>query len=91
MGKPTDTELKTAIEHAAKMREQDQDPQFIAKALLNYNYRCKALEKALQAAERFLHSGMGSNEHRNLVKAINDFHALDRRSAGEDDNSARLY
>ena len=39
MSKPTNDELKIAMTTAATMKEHDDDPVFIAKSLLNYNYR----------------------------------------------------
>lgn len=83
MGKPTDEELKIALEEAARMREKGDDPNFIAKALLNFNYRIKYLEDILQAAELYSRSGMGSTEHLKLVSAIKTYRALDQRTAGE--------
>ena len=38
MGKPTQEELNHALEKAADMREHGQDPDFIAKSLLNLNF-----------------------------------------------------
>ena len=77
-----------ALKEAAKMREHGEDPHHIAKALLNCNYRLKNLEKVLRAAELYLHSGQSSTEHRNLVSAINTYHALDNKTSGEDVNGS---
>ena len=81
MGKPTQEELQIALAEAARMREQSEDPHFIAKALLNLNYRIKYLEDIMRAAELYTHSGMGSSEHLKLVSA-KTYHALDQRTAG---------
>jgi hypothetical protein len=45
MGKPTDDELKQALEEVSRMREEGDDPRFVAKSLLNIYYRFKLLEK----------------------------------------------
>lgn len=87
MGKPTEEELKQALEEVSRMREQGDDPHFVAKSLLNIYYRFKLLEKVLQATERYLHSGQAVHEHTLLVRAINEYHAKEKRSAGEDDDS----
>ena len=84
MGKPTEDELKQALAEVSRMREQGDDPHFVAKSLLNIHYRFNLLEKVLQAAERYLHSGQAVHEHTVLVKAINDYHSKEKRSAGED-------
>jgi hypothetical protein len=70
MGVPTAAELQTALQEAARMREQGEDPQHIAKALLNHNHRIKQLEKVMHAAELYFRSGNAGQEHTNLVQAI---------------------
>ena len=70
MGVPSKEELDAALSEAARMREQGEDPQHIAKALLNHNYRIDTLEKVLHAADLYLHSGQASQEHSKLVRAI---------------------
>lgn len=85
MGKPTKEELREALETAAQMREQGDDPHYVAKALLNLNYRMGYLEKVLQAAELYLR-GMGEHEHTVLVKAIENVHREDAHTEGRDLN-----
>jgi hypothetical protein len=86
MGKPTEEELNQALEEVSRMREHGDDPHFVAKSMLNIYYRFRLLEKILQATERYLHSGQGAQEHTLLVKAINEYHAKEKRSAGEDED-----
>jgi len=90
MGKPTEEELKKALAEASRMREQGDDPHFVAKALLNTHYRSKYLEKVLQATEHFLHSGQAVHEHSQLIKAINEYKSIEKRTAGEDDENFSL-
>ncbi len=70
MSMPTEEELKIALAEAARMREQQDDPKFIAKALLNTNYQVKQLRHVLAAVELYLHSGMAVTEHQKLKKAV---------------------
>lgn len=70
MGVPTEEELNTALDEAARMREQGEDPQHLAKVLLNHHYRIDVLKKVLWAADLYLHSGHGATEHTNLIRAI---------------------
>ena len=70
MGVPTAEELQTALQEAARMREQGDDPHHIAKALLNHNYRIEKLEKVMHAAELYMRSGEGGHEHAELVRSI---------------------
>lgn len=72
MGKPTEEELNHALEKAADMREHGQDPDFIAKSLLNLNYRFGVWQKVIDATKRYLHSGQGSTEHARLVSAMRE-------------------
>ena len=90
MGKPTESELKSALEEAARMREQGEDPHFIAKALLNLNYRMKYLENVLHAAELYNHSGQSAIEHQRLLAAIKAYHDSDERTAGEEEENLLL-
>lgn len=90
MGKPSEEELKIALEEAARMREQNDDPLFVAKSLLNFNYRIKYLEDVLRAAELYSRSGMGSTEHLKLVSAIKTYRALDQRTAGTENKAILL-
>lgn len=70
MSMPTEEELKTALEEAARMREHDEDPKFVAKALLNANYQVEQLEHVLAAVELYFRSGMAVTEHQKLKKAV---------------------
>ena len=70
MPKPTEEELDTAIKIAIQMRENENDPYFIAKAVLNLNYRIKYLEKVLRSADRYLNMGMSERERTVLLRDI---------------------
>ncbi len=39
MSKPTEDELQAALTEAARLREEGEDHYFLAKSLLNLNYR----------------------------------------------------
>ncbi len=85
MGKPTQEELAEALQEAARMREHRDDPHFLAKALLNMNYRLSHLEKVRSAAERYTRFGQGEHEHAELVKALASLRRAEERSAGSAD------
>ncbi|MDP2227961.1 MAG: hypothetical protein Q8J78_10865 [Moraxellaceae bacterium] len=70
MGKPTDTELGQAIQAAIVMRENGNDPDFVAKSLLSLNYRMQKMERLLTATKRFLHAGQSSTDHRALLQVL---------------------
>jgi len=77
MGKPTEEEFGEALKEAQRMREQGEDPQHVAKALLNLNYQNGFLNSVLHAAEHYLQSGMAEREHTQLVKAVEKARAVD--------------
>ncbi len=70
MSKPTDEELKTALRRAMIMKEHGDDPDFLAKSLLNHHYRLSHLLEVLFAADRYLNHGMADHEHTNLLRLI---------------------
>lgn len=70
MGKPTEQELQQAVQAAIRMRESGQDPDYVAKALLNLNYRVQKLEHVLAASKRYLHAGQSVSDHRHLLAAL---------------------
>jgi hypothetical protein len=70
MGVPGKEELETALREARRMREQGDDPQHLAKVLLNLHYRYQLMEKVVDAARHFMHSGLAPHEHATLVRTI---------------------
>jgi hypothetical protein len=82
MSKPTDDELKLALRAAIELKEQNADPYFIAKALLNHHYRLRYLEEVLRIADRYINHGMGDRERTELIQAINKARTAEDRTAG---------
>lgn len=70
MSKPTDTELKTAMTAAASMKEQNKDPFFVAKSLLNHNYRLRFYEDLLKHADLYMNHGQAEHDHMELLRSI---------------------
>ncbi|MBE0511056.1 MAG: hypothetical protein K0A95_06645 [Chromatiales bacterium] len=88
MAIPTEEELKTALAEAGRMREQGDDPHFVAKALLNSHYQVEQLRQVLKAVDRYFRSGMAVQEHQNLRKAADAAHkAIDRSGSVESEHS----
>lgn len=83
MGKPTEEELQRAIAAAVKMRESRHDPDFMAKSLLNLNYRVQKLERLMSATRRYLRAGQSASDHRNLLQVLQ---AAEQASASADDD-----
>lgn len=81
MSKPTDQELKIALTAAIEMKENDDDPKHLAKALLNHHYRIRYLEKVLAAADRFMNLGMAEHERTELLRTIEKAKEAEYRTA----------
>ena len=87
MSRPTEEQLAIALAEAGRMREQGEDPEFIAKSLLNLNYRIGLLQQVLDKAKHYLHSGHASREHTLLVKAIEKADAAEAFLGDEPDRA----
>ena len=68
--KPNKTQLETALAAAERLREADEDPEFVARALIYLAGRHELLDRVFRVAERFVKFGMDESEHRELVRAI---------------------
>lgn len=90
MGKPTDEELETALTEAARLREHGLDEHFLAKSLLNMNYRMKFMDDVLAKANLYLHSGEGAHEHAQLVRAIEKAEEA-RTNPGDEEEGIRPW
>lgn len=88
MSKPTAEEMAVALNEAANMVEHNLDPKFIAKALLNLNYRVQYFEKVFKAAEKYMKFGQEEQEHQALLKAIEHARDEERRILNEDEPPA---
>ena len=84
MSKPTDEELESALQMAAQMRDKKLDPFFIAKSLLNHNYRLKYLEEVFKATDRYLNHGMSEQERTRLLRLIDKVKDNESNTAGQD-------
>ena len=86
MGKPTEAEYESALTEAARMRESGEDPNFVAKTLLNLDYRFQHLEKVYEALEAWLHSGQSVQEHTRLMLLLDRYRNMDRVPGEEPDS-----
>lgn len=87
MSMPTPEELQAALREAARMREQGEDPRYVAKSLLSLNYRMTYLMRVLEHAERYLQFGLSAQGHLNLQQAVEAARAaIDRNRVEDEDN-----
>jgi thioredoxin-like negative regulator of GroEL len=70
MSKPTREELELALSTARMMREQSDDPCYMAKALLNCHYQSSFLREVMQAAQEYLRSGQSEAAHTRLLRVV---------------------
>jgi len=82
--KPTAEQLRHALQMAERMREQGDDPDFLARALLYLHRRDEILEKVLGHLELFLRFGLPVDEHMKLVRLVEEAKAQQRMEQGED-------
>lgn len=82
MSKPTELELNIALKTAVEMKEKDNDPDYLAKALLNHHYRIRYLEEVLQNADRYVNHGMAEHEHMKLLRSIEKAKQAEYQTAG---------
>lgn len=82
MSKPTETELKHAVQTAINMKETGNDTDFMAKTLLNHHYRLRYLNELLKIADRYMNHGMADHERALLLHAINKAKDAELRTAG---------
>ena len=84
-------ELNTAVNAASEMRVTNNDPNHIAKCILNLNYMVRHLNLVKHSAERFIRSGMSEQELQNLENALKSYRRAETRTAGEDLPSYPVY
>jgi hypothetical protein len=63
-------ELKIALDEAVRMREQGEDPLFLAKSLTYLQQRNSELENVFQHLEKYLQFGFPVEEHAALVRLV---------------------
>lgn len=92
MSKPNDLELKTALNACAKMKEHNDDPLYIAKSLLNLNYRIRYYEELLIIADRYMNHGQAEHEHEHakLLRCIEEIKEVENKTSNEDINDFGL-
>ena len=83
MSKPTVAELNTAMAAAAAMKEHDNDLAFIAKTLLNHNYRLKFYEDLLKYADLYINHGQAEHDHMELIRCIDKIKEIESFTAHE--------
>ncbi len=70
--KPTEIELKQALDEAERMREADADQHHLAKSLIYLHQRNAALEPMLEHLEKYLNFGLPVEEHSALVRMVDE-------------------
>lgn len=83
MAKPAEEELEKALAQAKHMRESNQDPHFLGKALLNHHYRLGYLLDIFHIAERYMR-GMSEQDHTRLQIAIDKARREEARVANDE-------
>ena len=77
ISKPDKATYMAALNHAALLRDNDNDPHALAHTLLYLAERNRKLELIARAAEVFIRFGEDTQLHTNLVKALEQFEAYE--------------
>ncbi len=85
MGTPNKEELNQALKCAIEMRERSEDPNFIAKSLLNHHYRLKKTEHVIDIVKRYLRTGCATTEHAKMIKALEAYDNIDQATINYND------
>ena len=70
--KPSDSELKSALDEAERIRGTDEDPNFLGKSLLYLESRNRELEQVFEHVEKYLKFGLPVEEHSALVRLVDE-------------------
>ena len=70
MSKIDPKELKMAMREAARMREANEDPYYLASSLLVQSFRIRQLENIANLAEQLLKDGASEEIHAQLTEAL---------------------
>lgn len=89
MATPTASELRQALDRALAMRDTGNDPDYLAKSLLNLHYRLLRMERVAEAARRYLNSGQSVTEHRLLMQAVHEAEEEENGLLDKVDKAAR--
>lgn len=81
MAKLDPKEFKMALREAARMRESNEDPYFLATSLLNQNFRIRQLEGVAKLAEQILQSGTSEEVLEQLQLALEATNVKEKRKA----------
>ena len=90
MLKPDVDELHAALAEAERMRDRDDDPHHLAKALHYLDHRSRYLEKVFEAAKKYINFGQGEEEHAMLIKAIEVVRSEELQDRDEEDDTLGL-
>lgn len=83
MNRPSDVQFETALAEARRLREADEDVSSIGHVLLYLAHRGSYLEPVREAAQRYVHFGLGEAEHSRLLKALERADAEEARDGGD--------
>ena len=77
MARPSKEELVIALQYAETIREQNNDPEHVAKALLFLHTKSTLLDKLFHAADAYVNHGGFPQQHAELAHAVNEIKRLE--------------
>ena len=81
MSKTDPKELKMAMREAARMREANEDPYYLASSLLVQSFRIRQLENIANLAEQLIKEGPSEDIQTQLTEALNSVRDSKKKAA----------
>lgn len=81
MAKQESNHFKMALREAARMREANEDPYYLATSLLNQNFRIRQLEGVANLAEKILQSGTSEELLEQMQQALETIRGSNKKKA----------
>jgi hypothetical protein len=78
--KPSEDELRTALDEAERVRDANEDSRYLGKCLLYLNQRNMELEQVLDHVEKYLKFGLPVEEHSALVRLVDEIRERTEKS-----------
>ena len=82
--KPSTEQMQHALEVAASMRDSDDDPDYLSRALLYLQHRIEVLEQVHSAANEYMHFGQEERQHARLQRALESVRDFEIRESNQD-------
>ena len=88
--KPDANQLAQALAQAERMREADDDPNYLSKSVIYLANRVEMLEKAVDLANQYMRFGQDEHLHAELLRALESAREQETTETRQDPESFGL-